>query len=73
MPLSAYLPTRTFELVVHTLDLAAAIHAPGEPPTEPLAASLELAAGLALHSGRGVEVLLALTGRRTLAADFSLV
>ncbi len=73
MPLSAYLPTRTFELVVHTLDLAAAINAPGAPPTEPLAASLELAAGLAVHSGRGVEVLLALTGRQTLPAGFSLV
>ena len=73
MLLSAYLLTRTFELVVHTLDLAAAIDAPVRPPTEPLAASLELAAGLAVHSGRGAEVLLALTGRRTLPTGFSLI
>ena len=73
MTLGAYLPTRTFELVVHTLDLAAAINAPAEPPAEALAEALEIAAGLALHSGQGGEVLLALTGRRPLPAGFSLV
>ena len=73
MTLGAYLPTRTFELVVHTLDLAVAIHVAAEPPTEALAASVELAAGLALRSGRGSEVLRALTGRQPLPSDFSLV
>ena len=69
MTLGAYLPTRTFELVVHTLDLAAAINAPAEPPAE----ALEIAAGLALQSAQGGEVLLALTGRRPLPTGFSLV
>jgi uncharacterized protein (TIGR03083 family) len=72
MRLGAYLPTRTFELVVHTLDLATAINTPAQPPPEALAASLEIAAGLALHSGRGVEALLALTGR-PLPSGFSVV
>ena len=68
-----YLPTRSFELVVHTLDLAGAIGADAEPPAEALTASLELAAELALRLGRGANVLLALTGRRSLEADFSVV
>lgn len=69
-----YLPTRTFELTVHGLDLAAAVEA--VPPTEldgPLAASLLLAAQLAVATGRGTEVLLALTGRRLLPAPFNVV
>ena len=73
MPLGVYLSTRTFELVVHTLDLATAIGATVQPPPEALAASLEIAAGLALRSGRGAEVLLALTGRRPLPPGLSVV
>jgi uncharacterized protein (TIGR03083 family) len=73
MTLGAYLPTRTFELVVHTLDLAAALDVPAEPPAAALAEALEIAAGLALHAGQGGEVLLALTGRRPLPAGFSLI
>jgi uncharacterized protein (TIGR03083 family) len=73
MHLGVYLTTRTFELVVHTLDLATAINTPAQPPPEALAASLELAAGLALRSGRGAEALLALTGRRPLPPGFSVV
>lgn len=73
MRLGEYLPTRTFELVVHTLDLAHAIGASVQPPTEATAASLEIAAELALRSGSGAAVLLALTGRRPLTAGFSVV
>jgi uncharacterized protein (TIGR03083 family) len=61
--LSAYLPTRTFELVVHTLDLGAALGVDAEMPAAPLATAAHLATDLALGSGRGPGVLLALTGR----------
>ena len=73
MRLRDYLPTRTFELVVHTLDLAAALGVPAEPPPEPAGLSLQIATDLALRSGCGAEVLLALTGRRPLPAGFSVV
>ena len=73
MRLRAYLPTRTFELVVHTLDLAVALGVPAEPPPEPARLSLQIAAELTLRSGRGAEVLLALTGRRPLPDGFSVV
>jgi uncharacterized protein (TIGR03083 family) len=73
MRLQAYLPTRTFELTVHSLDLAAALGQSVEPPAQALAASLELAAQIALRRGSGTEVLLALTGRRPLPPDFSVV
>jgi hypothetical protein len=73
--LIAYLPTRTFELTVHSLDLLQALGA--EPPpilAGPMAACLQLAAAAA---GRGVDhgaaVLLALTGRRGLPEGFSVV
>lgn len=68
-----YLPTRTFELVVHTLDLARAIAVPFEPPASSLAASLELAADLAARRGRGAEALLALTGRGPLPAGYTVL
>ena len=73
MRLSDYLETRAFELVVHTLDLAAAIGARVEPPPEAVAASLNLATTLAHSSGNGPDLLLALTGRRPLPTGFSLV
>src|SRR5919198_6378681 len=51
MRLRDYLQTRVFELVVHTLDLAAAIGAAVEPPAEPLALCVELAARLPVRRG----------------------
>jgi uncharacterized protein (TIGR03083 family) len=74
--LVTYLPTRTLELTVHTLDLLAALGAVGETPVqlaEPVAASLELAARLAGSRADGGAVLLALTGRRGLAPGFSVL
>jgi uncharacterized protein (TIGR03083 family) len=74
MTLTGYLPTRTFELVVHTLDLAAAVGADVPPGlTEPLAGCLQLAARVATEQGQAVDVLLALTGRRPLPTGFSIV
>ncbi len=74
MTLIGYLPTRTFELVVHTLDIAAAagVRTPGALG-RPLASCLALAARLAVAQGHGPEVLLALTGRRPLPAGFSVL
>jgi uncharacterized protein (TIGR03083 family) len=69
-----YLPTRTFELTVHTLDLAAATGvAVPAALTEPLQASLHLAADLAELRGSTADVLLALTGRRPLPEGFSVL
>jgi uncharacterized protein (TIGR03083 family) len=74
MRLSRYLPTRTFELVVHGTDIAAA--AGLEPPgyTEQLLTQVAaLAAGAAVLRGRGIELIRALTGRAALDPDFSMV
>jgi uncharacterized protein (TIGR03083 family) len=73
MRLSAYLPTRTFELVVHGLDIAAATGTPYAPPPEALTESLELAGRIAAVRGDGVAVLRSLTGREPLRAGFSVV
>ncbi|GAB2571299.1 maleylpyruvate isomerase N-terminal domain-containing protein [Leucobacter ruminantium] len=73
MRLSDYLPTRTFELIVHGLDIARASGLPAAPPLPALRSTLELAAGLALDSGTGAELLLAITGRGVLPAGFSVL
>jgi uncharacterized protein (TIGR03083 family) len=73
MRLDRWLPTRTFELVVHGFDLATAVDLPFEPPVDALAESAALAARLAAVTGEGPAVLLALTGRRALAAGFSAI
>jgi uncharacterized protein (TIGR03083 family) len=73
MRLRDWLPTRTFELVVHGLDLAAAA---GVDPTfgsEALADTAAMAARLAADAGDGVTVIKALTGRGTLPGGFSVV
>ncbi|QZY52309.1 maleylpyruvate isomerase N-terminal domain-containing protein [Leucobacter tenebrionis] len=61
--LSRYLPTRTFELIVHGLDIARAVGSDAEPPTPCLARALELSIDLALRTGRGSDLLMLLTGR----------
>lgn len=71
--LSTYLPTRVFELAVHGLDIARAAGLTHELPTEVLVGATELAAQIAVATGRGDAVLLALTGRAALPPDFSLV
>ena len=73
MRLLDYLPTRTFELVVHTLDLAAALGVDAQPPEAALDAALDLAVDLATRRGRGPVALLALTGRRPLPPGFSVL
>ena len=65
MRLADYLPTRTFELVVHGLDLARALGEPLDVPALPAAEALSLVAGLAVTSGQAGALLLAATGRTT--------
>jgi uncharacterized protein (TIGR03083 family) len=73
MLLSHYLPTRTFELAVHGLDIAAAIGVVFELDHVVLSESVAIAADAATRMGRGLPVLLALTGRTPLPDGFSVV
>ncbi|MCB2176791.1 MAG: maleylpyruvate isomerase N-terminal domain-containing protein [Actinomycetales bacterium] len=73
MRLSDYLPTRSFELTVHTLDLASALGLAGTPPAEPAGEALRLVADLAVVGGLAGELLLAATGRGALPAGFSVL
>jgi uncharacterized protein (TIGR03083 family) len=73
MPLAAYLRTRVFELVVHGLDIARAAGVPARLPDAVVADAVQLAGQVAVLTGRGEEVLLALTGRARLPAHFSVV
>jgi uncharacterized protein (TIGR03083 family) len=75
LPLPEYLLTKTFELVVHTLDLAAALDLAVEPPAAPLAECLSMALSLAARRERAdaVALLRALTGRAPLRSDFTIL
>ena len=73
MRVADYLPTRVFELVVHTADLAVALGVPGEPPPGPAALALRLASDLAIAGGQAAAVLLATTGRLGLPPGFSVL
>jgi uncharacterized protein (TIGR03083 family) len=70
MRLSDYLPTRTFELAVHTADLAAALEAPTDLPAAAAAQALQLVVDIAVGDGRAGALLLLATGRR---GDFSVL
>jgi len=71
--LHSYLPTRTFELAVHGLDIAAAAGVPYTPPDDVLVESTLLAARIAVALGDGATVLRALTGRISLPGGYSVV
>lgn len=74
MTLVGYLPTRTFELAVHSLDVARATGVAVPAGMRPaVAASLRLAVGVAVAGDRAEEVLLALCGRGPLPDGFTLV
>lgn len=66
MTLAGYLPTRTFEMVVHTLDLARAAGLAVEVPASALAVSLRFSTDIAMRSGRGGALLMALAGRESM-------
>ena len=73
MRLIDYLPTRTFELIIHTMDLAKAIGVEAEPPENGLAATVEIIGQLAVYRGHGAALTLAATGRDGLPAGFSVL
>lgn len=73
MRLDAWLPTRTFELAVHSLDIAAATGLDACLPADVLADAAALAARVAAQTGSGSAVLRALTGRGVLPDEFSVV
>ena len=63
MRLSDYLPTRTFELAVHTADLAAALGLPLDVPATAASQALQVVADVAVGDGTAGALLLASTGR----------
>ncbi|WP_409366227.1 maleylpyruvate isomerase N-terminal domain-containing protein [Mycolicibacterium septicum] len=69
--LSQYLPTRVFELAVHSLDIARATGISADLPAEVLEAAGVLATQIAVKLGEGETVLMALTGRTELPRTFS--
>jgi hypothetical protein len=73
MRLADYLPTRTFELAVHTADLATALGVPADVPATAAAEALRLVADLAVAGGRAGPLLLAATGRPALPQGFSVL
>lgn len=73
MTLAEYLPSRTAELVIHTLDLSRAVGDGSPPPAPAVHECLAYFLDLAQLRGHGTELLLALTGRVRLSEDFSLV
>lgn len=73
MRLADYLPTRTFELTIHTCDLARALGQPLEVPKEAAAQSLAIIGELAIQAGTAALLLLSVTGRQTLPTGFSVL
>jgi uncharacterized protein (TIGR03083 family) len=73
MRVADYLPTRTFELVVHGYDLAAATGLPVRFSDDAVTQTVTLAARIAVVTGYGPDVISALTGREQLRAGFSIV
>ena len=71
--LHSYLPTRTFELAVHGLDIARAASLSFTLPEDVLADAAVLATRVSVVMGQGEAVLLALTGRAELPPSFSVV
>jgi uncharacterized protein (TIGR03083 family) len=72
MRLEDYLPTRTFELAVHTADLATAVGLPVDVPATAAEQALRVVTDLAVSEGRAGPLLLAATGRQ-LPAGFSVL
>jgi uncharacterized protein (TIGR03083 family) len=73
MRLGDYLPTRTFELAVHTADLTTALGVPPDVPATAAAQALNVVADLAVADGLAGLLLLAATGRPGLPVAFSVL
>lgn len=73
MRLGDYLPTRTFELTIHGLDLARALDEPVELPRTAAAQALHIVEDLAVADDLAAPLLLAATGRSGLPPGFTLL
>ena len=73
MWLDDYLPTRTFELVVHGCDLATACGLDADVPMRAAAQAGAVLVALAAHDGTVADLLLAATGRRRLPEGFTVL
>ena len=73
MRLIDYLPTRTFELIIHTMDLAIAVGVDEKPPENGLETTIQILGQLALHQGHAPGLILAATGRHNLPDGFSVL
>jgi hypothetical protein len=73
MRLADYLPTRTFELVVHTTDLCAALALPPRAPESATRQALLLVTELAVGDGLAAPLLMAATGRAALPTGFTVL
>lgn len=73
MRLIDYLPSRVFELTIHTLDLASALARPITPPASAARVTFSLVTELAIAQQRTVPLLLSALGRDALPPDFSVL
>jgi Mycothiol maleylpyruvate isomerase N-terminal domain len=73
MRLADYLPTRTFELAVHTADLATVLGVPPDVPATAATQALAIVGDLAVTSGLAGPLRLAATGRPGLPAGFTVL
>ena len=73
MRLIDYLPSRVFELTIHTLDLASALSVEVTAPEPAARVTFSLLTELALHEGKATPLLLSAAGRGPLPAGFSVL
>jgi uncharacterized protein (TIGR03083 family) len=73
IPLSEYLRTRVFELVIHGMDIARAANLEHGYPADVVANVADLAARVAVRKGDGEAILFALTGRKPLRPRYSIL
>ncbi len=73
MRFADYVPTRTFELTVHTADLATALGLPRDVPPAAAREAMRIVTDLAVTGGSAGVLLLAATGRPVLPPGFSVL
>jgi uncharacterized protein (TIGR03083 family) len=69
--LGSYLPSRTAELTVHSIDLADALGVTASVPDRALRETIEFLGTFAARQGQGISVIRALSGRAALPDGFS--